>query len=51
MVSRDGVCRPFDASASGTVFGDGAGLVVLKRLTDARADDDYIYAYNGGRAQ
>lgn len=44
MVSRDGVCRPFDADASGTVFGSGAGVVVLKRLEDAIADGDLIYA-------
>jgi acyl transferase domain-containing protein/glutamate-1-semialdehyde aminotransferase/non-ribosomal peptide synthetase component F len=44
MVSRDGICRPFDADASGTVFGSGAGVVLLKRLEDAVADGDLIYA-------
>lgn len=44
MVSKDGHCRPFDAEASGTVFGSGAGAVFLKRLEDAIADDDHIYA-------
>ena len=44
MVSADGHCRTFDASASGTVFGDGCGVVVLKRLDDALADGDSIYA-------
>lgn len=44
MVSRDGICRPFDAEASGTVFGSGAGVVVLKRLEDAIADGDLVYA-------
>lgn len=44
MVSTDGHCRAFDASANGTVFGSGAGLVVLKRLEDAVADRDQIYA-------
>lgn len=44
IVSTDGHCRPFDASASGTIFGSGAGLVVLKRLEDAVADRDQIYA-------
>ncbi|GHD21908.1 hypothetical protein GCM10016234_35680 [Tianweitania populi] len=44
MVSGDGVCRPFDASASGTVFGSGAGCVLLKRLDDALADGDHIHA-------
>ena len=44
MVSADGYCRPFDARASGTVFGAGAGLVLLKRLEDALADGDEIHA-------
>ena len=44
IVSTDGHCRPFDAAASGTIFGSGAGLVVLKRLEDAVADHDQIYA-------
>lgn len=42
--ARDGHCRPFDADASGTMFCDGAGIVVLKRLRDAIADGDTIYA-------
>ena len=32
MVSADGTCRPFDADATGTIFGSGAGVVLLKRL-------------------
>lgn len=44
MASEDGVCRPFDAAANGTVFGHGAGVVVLKRLSDALAAGDQIYA-------
>ncbi|MBL8298381.1 MAG: amino acid adenylation domain-containing protein [Rhodanobacteraceae bacterium] len=44
MESADGHCRPFDADASGTVFSSGAGLVVLKRLADAQADGDTVYA-------
>jgi amino acid adenylation domain-containing protein len=44
MVSSDGHCRTFDASSSGTVFGAGAGAVVLKRLAEARSDGDSIYA-------
>ncbi|WID96689.1 amino acid adenylation domain-containing protein [Bosea vestrisii] len=44
IVSADGHCRPFDAGANGTIFGSGAGLVVLKRLEDAVADRDQIYA-------
>jgi amino acid adenylation domain-containing protein len=41
---RDGHCRPFDAEATGTMFSDGAGVVVLKRLSDALKDGDRIYA-------
>ena len=44
MGSKDGTVRPFDAEASGTVFGSGAGIVVLKRLEDAIADRDFIHA-------
>lgn len=44
MVSHDGHCRPFDAGATGTVFGHGAGIVVLRRYEDAFADGDQIYA-------
>ena len=44
MVSADGTCRPFDADATGTIFGSGAGVVLLKRLEDALADGDHIYA-------
>ncbi|WP_157252924.1 type I polyketide synthase [Nonomuraea typhae] len=43
-LSRDGHCRPFDAAASGTIFGSGAGVVVLKRLADALAGGDRISA-------
>ncbi|MCP4214680.1 MAG: acyltransferase domain-containing protein [bacterium] len=48
--SPDGFCRPFDARAQGTVAGDGAGVVVLKRLIDARKDGDFIYAVVKGSA-
>ncbi|WP_422003360.1 amino acid adenylation domain-containing protein [Reyranella sp.] len=50
MVSADGTCRPFDDGASGTVFGDGVGLVALKRLADAIEDGDNIYAVIRGTA-
>lgn len=42
--TSDGHCRPFDADASGTMFCDGAGVVVLKRLSDALRDGDTIFA-------
>ncbi|GAB3429681.1 amino acid adenylation domain-containing protein [Niabella aquatica] len=44
MLSADGHSRPFDADAKGTVFSDGAGAVLLKRLADAEANGDTIYA-------
>lgn len=50
LTSPDGHCRPFDASAGGTVFGSGLGVVVLKRLDDALADRDTIYAVIKGSA-
>jgi acyl transferase domain-containing protein len=50
MLSADGHCRPFDADASGTTFNDGAGVVVLRRLEDAVADNDRIYAVIRGCA-
>ena len=40
--SPDGYCRPFDNNASGTVFSNGVGVVVLKRLDDAIRDKDII---------
>jgi acyl transferase domain-containing protein len=46
----DGHCRAFDAEASGTVGGNGAGIVVLKRLEDALADRDCIHAVIRGSA-
>ncbi len=50
LASADGSCRAFDAQATGTVFGDGAGVVVLKRLEDAIASRDSIYAVIKGFA-
>lgn len=44
VASRDGHCRAFDKDASGTLFGEGLGVVVLKRLEDAIQDKDHIYA-------
>jgi amino acid adenylation domain-containing protein len=50
MHSRDGHCRPFDAEASGTVFSDGVGAVILKRFADAERDGDRIEAVIRGWA-
>jgi acyl transferase domain-containing protein/acyl carrier protein len=48
--SHDGRIRAFDAEASGIVFGNGLGTVVLKRLEDALADGDTIRAVIKGTA-
>ena len=50
VASPDGHCRTFDAKAAGTLFGSGAGVVVLKRLTDAIADRDSVLAVVRGTA-
>lgn len=49
-VSRSGICRPFDRRADGFVLGEGAGVVVLKRLADAARDGDRVYAVIRGSA-
>jgi acyl transferase domain-containing protein len=50
VISPDGVCRPFDADANGTIGGDGVGVVVLKRLAEAIVDGDSIQAVIRGSA-
>lgn len=44
MLSADGHCKPFDDNATGTTFSDGAGIVLLKRLDEAKQDGDPIFA-------
>ncbi|HEV7516876.1 MAG TPA: type I polyketide synthase, partial [Thermoanaerobaculia bacterium] len=50
ILSPDGSCRTFDAKAAGSNFGNGVGAVVLKRLEDALADGDHVYAVIKGSA-
>ncbi|MEM1440745.1 MAG: amino acid adenylation domain-containing protein, partial [Verrucomicrobiota bacterium] len=50
MASSDGHCRSFDAKATGTVFGEGVGLVALRRLDEALADGDQVIAVIKGFA-
>ncbi|MEH2283670.1 MAG: SDR family oxidoreductase [Nostoc sp.] len=49
-LSPDGHCHAFDAKAQGTTIGNGVGVVVLKRVQDAIADGDCIYAVIKGTA-
>jgi phthiocerol/phenolphthiocerol synthesis type-I polyketide synthase E len=50
MASPDGHCRAFDKGAQGTIFGSGAGIVMLKKADAALRDGDYIYAIIKGSA-
>ncbi|MGR3625792.1 MAG: type I polyketide synthase [Limimaricola sp.] len=50
ILSPDGHCRAFDHRAAGTVFGSGAAAVVLRRLEDALADGDHVWAVLKGSA-
>ncbi|WP_272004561.1 type I polyketide synthase [Roseovarius sp. ZX-A-9] len=50
ILSPDGHCHAFDHRAQGTVFGSGAGAVALRRLEDAVADGDQIWAVIKGSA-
>ena len=50
ILAADGHCRPFDSSATGTLFGGGVGCVLLKRLADAVADGDQVLAVIRGSA-
>jgi acyl transferase domain-containing protein/acyl carrier protein len=50
MLAKDGRCKTFDASADGYVRGEGCGVVVLKRLSDALRDGDNVLAVVRGSA-
>lgn len=50
MLAPDGRCKTFDASADGFARGEGCGMVVLKRLSDAQADGDRVLAVIRGSA-
>jgi acyl transferase domain-containing protein/NAD(P)-dependent dehydrogenase (short-subunit alcohol dehydrogenase family)/acyl carrier protein/ubiquinone/menaquinone biosynthesis C-methylase UbiE len=50
MLAPDGRCKTFDARANGYVRGEGCGIVILKRLTDAIKDNDSILAVVRGTA-
>lgn len=50
ITSSDGHCRPFDAAATGTVFGAGVAVVLLERLSEALSEGDHIYAVIKGAA-
>lgn len=50
VMSKVGVCRPFDAAADGTIGGEGGGFVLLKRLSAALADGDHVHAVLRGVA-
>ena len=47
-ISKTGRCAPFDQKADGLIVGEGCGILVLKRLSDAIRDKDHIYATIAG---
>lgn len=43
ILSKSGICNPFDKNADGTVRGEGAGMILIKSLEQAKQDGDHIY--------
>lgn len=50
MLAPDGICRPFSSDAQGTLFANGAGALLLRRLEDALSDGDNIRGIIRGSA-
>ncbi|MFI4954938.1 MAG: SDR family NAD(P)-dependent oxidoreductase, partial [Gammaproteobacteria bacterium] len=50
MLAPDGHCKTFDKSADGYVRGEGCGIIILKRLSDAQRDNDTILTVIRGSA-
>ncbi len=48
ILSGNGVCRPFDKMADGTILSNGGGVIVLKRYADALTDNDHIHGIIAG---
>ena len=51
MLTDSGTCKVFDKEASGTIRSEGVGAILLKKLSDAIADNDHIYAVIRGSAE
>src|SRR5204863_7075853 len=51
ILCEDGHCKAFGASANGYVRGEGVGMLVLKKLSDAEQDGDHIYGVIRGSAE
>ena len=49
-LSPDGRCKTFDASADGFGQGEGCGMIAMKRLSDAQAEGDNVFAVVRGSA-